>query len=114
MTNISSAPLTQLQFRVTAISTARSDAQAGQAIVRLDSSDNTSVAGNSIRPVTLERSAQTPLPHGGGLNAVVRVPSITPAAPLSPGTSVNVEFALRIAQPGAFQVILNTEALPGS
>ena len=114
VTNISSAPLTQLQFRVTAISTARSDAQAGQAIVRLDSSDNTSVAGNSIRPVTLERSAQTPLPHGGGLNAVVRVPSITPAAPLSPGTSVNVEFALRIAQPGAFQVILNTEALPGS
>jgi hypothetical protein len=77
--------------------------------VRLDSSDPT-VAAKAITPVTLERSAQTPLPHGGGLNAVVSVPSIAPATPLAPGATVNVEFALRIAQSGAFQVIPNTEA----
>jgi subtilisin family serine protease len=109
VTNVSGTPLSRVQFRVTAISTARSDPQAGQAIVRLDSSDNTTAGGKSITPVTLERSAQTPLPHGGGLNAVV-----APATPLLPGEKINVELALRVAQAGAFQVILNTEALRGN
>jgi hypothetical protein len=110
VTNISGVDLARLQFRVTAITTTRSDPKAGQGIVHLDSSDNTTVGGKAITPVSLERSAQTPLPGGGGLNAVVSVPSVTPTAPLAPGTSINVEFALRIAQAGAFQVILNTEA----
>src|SRR5688572_10303810 len=110
VTNVSGLELAELQFRVTAITTARSDPQAGQAVIRLDGSDNSTVAGRPITPVALQRSLQTPLPDGGGLNAVVRVPSITPMAPLAPGASINVEFALRIAQPGAFQVIFNTEA----
>jgi thermitase len=114
VTNVSGVALTRAQFRVTAISTARSDPQAGQAIVRLDSSDNTSADGKPITPVTLERSAATPLPHGGGLNAVVAVPSIAAGTPLPPGGTINVEFALRIAQGGAFQVILNTEAVRGT
>jgi hypothetical protein len=108
--NISGAPLTALGFRVTAITTARSDPVAGQAVLRLDSSDNTTVSGNTITPVSLQRTTQTPLPDGGGLNAIVTVPSVTPAAPLAAGASINVEFALRIYQPGAFQVIFNTEA----
>jgi len=110
VTNVSGAPLTRLQFRVSAITTARSDPQAGQAILRLDSSDNTTVAGRTMAPVALQRSLQTPLPSGGGLNAVAGVPSISPASPLAPGAAINVEFALRIAQAGAFQVVLNTEA----
>src|SRR5687767_2330057 len=110
VTNVSGLELAELGFRVTAITTARSDPQAGQAIIRLDSSDNATVADKPITPVSLQRSLQTPLPDGGGLNAMVRVPSISPVAPLAPGASINVEFALRIAQPGAFQVVLNTEA----
>ena len=110
VTNISGVPLAAVGFRVTAITTARSDPAAGQAILRLDSSDNSTVAGKPIAPVSLQRSLQTPLTNGGGLNAFVSVGSITGAAPLAPGASVNVEFALRIAQAGAFQVILNTEA----
>jgi hypothetical protein len=110
LTNISGNQLAAVGFRVSTITTARSDPQAGQSVIRLDSSDNTTVAGKAITPVSLQRSVQTPLPNGGGLNAVVTVPSITPIAPLAPGASVNVEFALRIAQSGAFQVILNTEA----
>ena len=110
VTNVSGAPLTRLQFRVSAITTARSDPQAGQAILRLDSSDNTTVAGRTMAPVALQRSLQTPLPSGGGLNAVAGVPSIAPASPLAPGAAINVKFALRIAQAGAFQVVLNTEA----
>jgi hypothetical protein len=110
VSNISGAPLTALGFRVIGITTARSDPAAGQAVLRLESSDNATVAGSPITPVKLEHSATLPQLGGGGLNAIVTVPSITPATPLAAGASVNVEFTLRIAQSGAFQVILNTEA----
>src|SRR5688572_25303347 len=81
VTNISGVPLAAVAFRVTAITTARSDAQAGAAVLRLDSSDNSTVAGKAIAPLSLQRSLATPLTNGGGLNALVTVPSITGAAP---------------------------------
>jgi hypothetical protein len=109
-TNIAGVPLTTLGFRVTGITTARSDPVAGQAVLRLESSDDALVAGKPITPVLLQRSAALPQLAGGGLNAIVTVPSITPATPLAAGASVNVEFTLRVAQGGAFQVVLNTEA----
>src|SRR5215213_832234 len=65
--NISGNELAGVQFRVSTITTARSDPQAGQSIIRLDSSDNSTVAGKPITPVALQRSVQTPLPDGGGL-----------------------------------------------
>jgi hypothetical protein len=115
VTNISGAPLTTLRFRTSDLTTAQSNPIAGRAILRVLSSDNTTIAltggGNAtITPTVLQTTPATPLPNGGGLNSVLTVPSITTGAPLANGASINVEFRLGVQTGGAFAAIFNTEA----
>ena len=64
----------------------------------------------AVEGLTLEGpSAQT---LGGGLNSTLAAGTITPATPLAPGDSVNVEFLFGVERPGAYRFFVNVEALP--
>ena len=59
---------------------------------------------------TLEQPPNQPL--GGGLNSTVGIGTVTLAAPLAPGASINVQVFLRGTAVGAFKFFVNLEALP--
>jgi hypothetical protein len=49
---------------------------------------------------------------GGGFNSSLSAGTVTLAAPLVPGASIDVNFVLNIAQAGSFRFFVNVEALP--
>jgi hypothetical protein len=49
---------------------------------------------------------------GGGFNSSLSAGTVTLAAPLAAGASIDVNFVLTIAQAGTFRFFVNVEALP--
>lgn len=128
ITNNTGGPVTRLRFRVVNLTTL--PAPAGVADLRVrTSSDTPGVSVNdsttcsstggvpstapctvTVRGTTLETPpAQT---GGGGLNSTLSAGTISLAAPLADGASVNVQFLLGIEQNGYFQFYIFIEALP--
>lgn len=66
----------------------------------------------SLRALTLEQPPAQTL--GGGLNSSLVVGTITPAAALLPGASVNIQFKLGVQQTGTFRFFVNGEATTGA
>ncbi len=114
ITNNTGASLTSLRFRVTKITTGSTPAPASTAaIVRAVSDPGGSVTFNSTPYPLTAMSLDAPASSntdGGGLNASLTVPSITPSAPLAPGASINVEFKLGVQRGGQFSFYFNVEA----
>ncbi|HEU4594812.1 MAG TPA: lamin tail domain-containing protein [Pyrinomonadaceae bacterium] len=121
--NNTGVPLTRLRFRIVDMTTL--PAPAGTADLRVRSSGALSVSGigdpatcpGGVTPCTLtvqgttleESPAQA---KGGGYNASLSAATITLAAPLAPGASINVRFLLGVQATGNFRFYLNIEALP--
>ncbi|HYX40442.1 MAG TPA: hypothetical protein VE821_02030, partial [Pyrinomonadaceae bacterium] len=111
-TNSTGQPVTQLRFRVVDITTQGSTGS-GLADLRLLSNSDVTVTRMDSSTVTLKSLDVEEPPTqsaGGGLNSTVAVVSITPAAPLAPGTSVSVQFTLGVQQSGNYRIFVNTEA----
>jgi hypothetical protein len=118
-TNNTSAPLTRLRFRIVDITTF--PAPSGFADLRPRTSTSVVVtvdrppcgAGTSninLQGTTLE--APPDQINGGGFNSTLVVTSITPAAPLAVGASIDVRFLIGIQQTGNFRVGVLVESLP--
>jgi hypothetical protein len=121
--NNTGAPLTRLRFRI--VDTTTFPAPGGTADLRARSSGPTSVSlvGDpstcpggvtpctvTVQGTTLEGSpAQS---KGGGYNSSLSAGTVTLAAPLAPGASLNVRFLLGVEATGNFRFYLNIEALP--
>jgi hypothetical protein len=120
--NNTGAPVTRLRFRVVDITTLMTPIPAGTADMRARTNPSpTFVVTTSTGPVTVQRTevegaspgspstAEPAQPLGGGYNTSM---SVTLAAPIAPGGSVNVEFLLGVMQSGTFRFIVIVEALP--
>ena len=64
----------------------------------------------TIQGTTLEQPPSQP--NGGGFNSSYSAGTITLAAPLAAGASIDLRFVLNIQQTGTFKLYLNIEALP--
>jgi hypothetical protein len=93
VTNNSGSPITRLRFRIAALSTlppltAQADLRALSSttgtVTRSDGSSAT-VQGTTLEEPPLQAK-------GGGVNATLSVPSVTPASPLLPGQTIYVRF----------------------
>lgn len=62
----------------------------------------------TVQGTTLE---QPPTQTDGGFNSSLAAGTVTPAAPLQPGQSVNVQFLLGVQQTGSFRFLINIEAV---
>jgi hypothetical protein len=118
-TNRTGAPITRLRFRVVDLTTY--PAPVGTADVRLRSSQGaffhadrvpcgTGYSLLRLEPTILEEPPGQP--HGGGFNASLSVPAVTPATPLADGASINARFFLGIMQTGILRIAILVEAYP--
>lgn len=115
-TNNTGGNITRLRFRIVNLTTfpepsGISDLRprtSGNIVVTV-SAGNTNVAGT-----TLEQPPSQP--NGGGFNSSMSVTSISNAAPLTNGDSVNVQFLMGLQQTGcyAFDVIAESTPAAGS
>ncbi|HEY1403935.1 MAG TPA: hypothetical protein VGB05_07415, partial [Pyrinomonadaceae bacterium] len=120
-TNNTGSPVTRLRFRIVDISTFPSPL--GTADLRAITSTQVTATCQSeggtphlcsdnatpqttIEGTTLETDASGQS-NGGGFNSTLSL-----AAPLSAGASVNVQFLLGVEQNGSFRFFVNIEALP--
>ena len=119
-TNNSGAPITRLRFRIIDLTT--EPAPAGTADLRARTSGastvsingaNGSCPGNScsVQGVTLEEPPAQSL--GGGINSTLAAGTVSFAAPLADGGTLNLNFLLGIEQEGNFRFSVLAEALPG-
>lgn len=121
--NNTGAPVNRLRFRVVDITTF--PAPSGFADLRTRTSNTILVAGvgdaitcsGSPAPctVTVQGTTLEQPPsqlNGGAFNSTYSAGTITLAAPLANGASINVRFLLGVAQTGSFRFFINVEALP--
>jgi glucose/arabinose dehydrogenase len=112
-TNKSGAPVTRLRFRITHLSTAGNRADADADLRALTSGDVTvTVAGAEVvlRGTALEGPPAQP--SGGGVNSTLSADSISPASPLQPGQSVDLQLLFGVQGRGNFRLLVNVETLP--
>jgi hypothetical protein len=114
-TNTGTNPVTTLRFRVVDITTLGS-AGAGLADLRVIASpvaDSPLVTSGGTVTLKGTQVEQPPTQtNGGGLNS--SVVTITPATPIAPGGSVDIEFNLGVQTNGSYRFFVNVEALTGT
>ncbi|HEX8351483.1 MAG TPA: Calx-beta domain-containing protein, partial [Pyrinomonadaceae bacterium] len=124
VTNNTGSPVTRLRFRIVELTTFPSPGN-GQADLRALSSSSVSVSsvndpatcppGTTPCTVTVQGTTlETPpsQPEGGGYNSTLAAGTVTTAAPLAPGASINLQFVLGIETTGKFRFYIIVEALP--
>lgn len=125
--NNTGASVTRLRFRIVDITTF--PPAAGFADLRARTSTSVVVSGindagtcqasNGVATtpcsVTVQGTTlETPpgQPEDGGFNSTLSAGTVTLAAPLANGASVNIQFLLGVEQTGTFKFVVNIEALP--
>jgi hypothetical protein len=115
-TNNTGASATRLRFRIVDITSG--PAPTGTADLRAITSQSTTVtvsaacggATLSVKGTTLETPPAQSL--GGGLNSTLSAGTVTLAAPLASGASIDVQFLLGVRQSGSFRFLIIVEAVP--
>ncbi len=111
-TNNTGVAVTRLRFRIVDVTTF--PAPGGTADLRAITSTSAAVSSPcgggtiTLQGLTLE----TPPAPDGGFNSSLSAGTVTLAAPLVPGASIDVNFVLQIFQAGTFRFFVNVEALP--
>ncbi len=113
ITNNSTASITRLRFRIVDITslpvpTGTADLRArtsAPVLVTLTGGGTATVQGTTLE----EPPAQT---LGGALNSSLSAGTVTLAAPLAPGASINLQVLLGVQQTGRFRFFFNVEVLP--
>ena len=112
LTNLTGTNITSLRFRITDITTYPTGG--GYADLRARTSSTVSVtvtggANKTVQGTTLEEPPTQP--NGGGYNSTLAAGTVTLAAPLANGQSVDLQFLLGIQTTGTFRFFLNVEAV---
>lgn len=114
-TNNTGSALTRLRFRVVDITTTPVTGGTAdlRALTSSDASVPVSAGGNaSVKGLTLEEAPTQAL--GGGFNASLSVPSVTAAAPLAAGATLDVQFLVGVQVSGIYTFCLVPEAIQGA
>lgn len=113
-TNNTGGNITRLRFRIANLTTF--PAPSGVSDLRPRTSGNivvTTSAGNTnVAGTTLEQPPSQP--NGGGFNSSMSVASISNAAPLTNGDSVNVQFLMGLQQTGCYAFDVIAESTPAA
>ena len=113
-TNNTGGAVTRLRFRIVDVTTA--PAPVGTADLRAITSTTSAITspcgGGTITLQGLTLEAPPTQPVGGGFNSSLSAGTVTLAAPLAAGASIDVNFVLLIMQAGTFRFFVNVEALP--
>jgi hypothetical protein len=113
-TNNTGGNITRLRFRIVNLTTF--PAPSGISDLRPRTSGNivvTTSAGNTnVAGTTLEQPPSQP--NGGGFNTSMSVASISNAAPLTNGDSVNVQFLMGLQQTGCYAFDVIVESTPAA
>jgi hypothetical protein len=112
-TNVTTANITRLRFRVVDITTTPEPGAADLRVIGGSGNFNANTASGgsaTIERLTLEQPPVQPV--GGGFNSTLSANTITLAQPLVPGASINVEFLLGVQRDGTYRFFVNVEALP--
>lgn len=118
-TNNTGVPITRLRFRVIDLDTFPAPSGFSDLRPRTSSSIVVAVdrppcgAGASnvtVQGTTLEQPPNQP--NGGGFNSSLSVDTVTPAAPLANGASIDVRFLMGIQQTGTYRLGVIVETLP--
>ncbi|HYE66505.1 MAG TPA: hypothetical protein VD966_13035, partial [Pyrinomonadaceae bacterium] len=114
--NNTGANVTRLRFRILDITNPTNQAGLGTFVADLraitsptSTTVNTGLGPIVIKGTTLEAPEQN---MGGGVNSSLSAGTITLAAPLTPGSEINVQFLLGVRALGAFRFFVTVEALP--
>jgi hypothetical protein len=108
LTNNSGAAITRLDFRVVDLTTFPSPG--GTADLRPRTSTDVTVGSTLVRGTTLEQPPSQV--NGGGFNSSLRVPSVSPATPLAPGSTIAVQVLIGIQSPGPYRFCADIEGTP--
>jgi hypothetical protein len=113
-TNNSGGAVTRLRFRIVDVTTF--PVPIGTADLRASTFTTSAVTspcgGGTITLQGLTLETPPTQPAGGGFNSSLSAGTVTLAAPLAAGASIDVNFVLNIAQAGTFRFFINVEALP--
>ena len=112
LTNNSAFPIASLRFRIADVTTFPSPSGVADLRPRTIASSNVTVNAvvRNVRGTTVEQPPNQP--NGGGINTGLSVPTVTPATPIAPGASIDVQFLFGIQQTGDFRFCVYTETLP--
>ena len=113
-TNNTGGNITRLRFRIIYLTTFPAPSGVSDLrprtsgnIVVTTSGGNTNVAGTGLEQPPSQ-------PNGGGFNSSMSVTSISDAAPLANGDSVNVQFLMGIEQTGCYALDMIAESTPAA
>jgi hypothetical protein len=120
ITNNTGSSFTRLRFRIVDVTTfpptsgfadLRARTSTGPVFISI-TGPNAACPANTctVQGTTLETPPTQAA--GGGFNSTLSVGSVTLAAPIAPGDSINVQFLLGVQQTGSFKFFINVEALP--
>lgn len=113
-TNNTSGAVTRLRFRIVEVTTFL--VPLGTADLRAITSTTSAITspcgGGTITLQGLTLEAPPTQAFGGGFNSSLSAGTVTLAAPLAAGASIDVNFVLGILQAGTFRFFVNVEALP--
>jgi len=113
-TNTTGGAVTRLRFRIVDVTTF--PAPVGTADLRAITSTTSAITspcgGGTITLQGLTLETPPNQAAGGGFNSSLSAGTVTLAAPLAAGASIDVNFVLTIAQAGTFRFFVNVEALP--
>ena len=113
-TNNSGGAVTRLRFRIVDVTTFL--VPIGTADLRATTFTTSAITspcgGGTITLQGLTLETPPTQPAGGGFNSSLSAGTVTLAAPLAAGASIDVNFVLNIAQAGTFRFFINVEALP--
>jgi endonuclease G len=112
LTNNTGSNITRLRFRIVDITAY--PVAGGYADIRALTSGSVSVtvtggATKTVQGTTLEEPPAQP--NGGARNSTLAAGTVTLAAPLANGASVDLQFLLGVQQSGTFRFFLNVEAV---
>ena len=119
-TNNSGAPIPRLRFRIIDLTTHPAPAGTADLRVRTSGASTVTISGANaactgsscaVEGVTLEDPPAQSL--SGGINSTLAAGTVTFAAPLADGSTLNLNFLLGIEQQGNFRFAVLAEALPG-
>ena len=112
-TNSTGAPINRLRFRIIHLTTFPASGAAADLRPRSSGSVVVPLSGGglaTVRGTTLEQPPTQA--NGGGFNSSMSAGTVTLAAPLNPGNSINLRFLFGVQQEGKYNFCAVIETLP--
>ena len=115
LTNLTGSNMTRLRFRLIDVTTYPASGSYADLRARTSGAVTVTVTGGASKTVQGTTLEEPPAqPNGGGNNATLAAGTVTLAAPLADGQSIDLQFLVGIMTTGTYRFFLNVEAITQS